>query len=268
MAFGVTLAITGIFAQYKGTQHLLNGDIDLFTVLETLLGTVGGTWGIVNVLKATRLGKTLSLKQQLQIGLGVMLSIQGLQVAMTGISEEDVTKQIFGAIESGFGGFLIGNSIGGWKLGLAVGLGITATVFIAELASINDETAKTVKKIKEVTSETNNYVQSLQDARNAIQDNVNSQLAEIGYIERLVDELDTLVDKNGKVKDGYEGRVSFILQELSNATGEEWKLVDGTIEKYGKLKKSINEVIAKKRAEIILNANEEIYTNAIKGQLE
>src|SRR5699024_1661962 len=53
LAFGITLLATGIFAQYKGTKHLLDGDIDLFTLLETFLGTASGAFGIVSILKAT-----------------------------------------------------------------------------------------------------------------------------------------------------------------------------------------------------------------------
>ena len=58
LAFGITLLATGIFAQYKGTKHLLDGDIDLFTLLETFLGTASGAFGIVSILKATKLGKS------------------------------------------------------------------------------------------------------------------------------------------------------------------------------------------------------------------
>ena len=50
IAFGLTLLLTGIYAQYKGTEHLLDGDADLFTILQTLLGTAGGTFGIVSLI--------------------------------------------------------------------------------------------------------------------------------------------------------------------------------------------------------------------------
>ena len=99
LAFGLTLALTGLFAQYKGTKRLLNGDIDLFTLLETLIGTVGGAFGIVNILKATKLGKKLSLGNKLKVGFGLMLGIQGVQVFLDGISEGNIQKTILGALE-------------------------------------------------------------------------------------------------------------------------------------------------------------------------
>lgn len=99
LAFGITLLATGIFAQYKGTKHLLDGDIDLFTLLETFLGTTSGTFGIVSILKATKLGKSLSLGNKLKVGFGVMLGIQGVQVFLDGISEGDIKKTLLGAFE-------------------------------------------------------------------------------------------------------------------------------------------------------------------------
>lgn len=99
IAFGLTLALTGIMAQWQGTSHLLAGDVDLFTILETLLGTAGGTFGIVSILKATKLGKTLSLGNKIKIGLGVSLAIQGIQVLADGINTGDLKKTILGALE-------------------------------------------------------------------------------------------------------------------------------------------------------------------------
>ncbi len=99
LAFGLTLTLTGIMAQWQGTSHLLDGDIDLFTILETLMGTTGGAFGIVSILKATKLGKSLSLGNKLKVGFGVMLGIQGVQVFLDGISEGDIKKTLLGAFE-------------------------------------------------------------------------------------------------------------------------------------------------------------------------
>ena len=98
-AFGLTLLLTGIFAQYRGTKHLLDGDVDLFTILETVLGTTGGALGIVSILKATKKGKTLSLGNKLKVGFGLMLGIQGVQVFLDGINEGDIKKTLLGAFE-------------------------------------------------------------------------------------------------------------------------------------------------------------------------
>ena len=100
IAFGLTLLLTGLFAQYKGTKHLLNGDIDLFTILETVLGTTSGALGIASILKAMKFGKTLSLGNRLKVGFGIMLAIQGVQVLLDGIKTGDIKKTILGALET------------------------------------------------------------------------------------------------------------------------------------------------------------------------
>lgn len=80
----------------------------------------------------------------------------------------------------------------------------------------------------------------------------------------MVAELDNLVDANGKVKAGYEARASYILNELNEAYGTEYELVDGVIEGYDKLKDTIYDVIEAKKAEIVLEANQENYAQAIQ----
>ncbi len=73
------------------------------------------------------------------------------------------------------------------------------------------------------------------------------------------------MEANGKVKDGYKDRVNFILGELNKALGTEYKQVDGIIQKYQELKDNVYKVIDAKKAEIILNANEKLYADAIQN---
>ncbi len=123
IAFGLTLTLSGIFAQWKGTKHLLNGNVDLFSIMETLLGTTGGTFGIASILSATKLGKTLALPNRLAIGLGVMLTIQGIQILIDGIKKNDWKEKILGRLETSTGaGVTIGFLKGSWVLGLKTAL--------------------------------------------------------------------------------------------------------------------------------------------------
>ena len=93
-------------------------------------------------------------------------------------------------------------------------------------------------------------------------------MSEIKNVEDLSKELDTLVDKNGKVKDGYEGRVDFILNELNSALGTEYELNGDIIESYDEISNSIDELIKKKRAEIILSSEQEKWQQAIDKENE
>ena len=99
MAFGIGLTISGIWAQYKGTKRLLNGDINLFSILETVLGTAGGTFGIANILRSINKGKMFTWGESLKIGFGVMLAIQGVQVLLDGVKKGNIKKTLLGALE-------------------------------------------------------------------------------------------------------------------------------------------------------------------------
>ena len=134
LAFGLTLSLSGIYAQYKGTKHLLNGDIDLFTILETVLGITGGTFGIVSLLNASKTGKALPLKNKIEIGAGIMLALQSVQTIVDGIKNDDMVKQIAGALEAGVGAGLITAAKGGIKVGLKMGLLFTLATIDVTLA--------------------------------------------------------------------------------------------------------------------------------------
>ena len=163
LAFGITLLVTGIFAQYKGTRHLLDGNVDLFTLLETFLGTAGGAFGIVSILKATKLGKTLSLGNKLKVGFGVMLGIQGVQVFLDGISEGDIKKTLLGAFEGVTSLSVAFNGLFGKKL---------TTSIKNTVASISSFGIKTVSSFKNARASGlslgKSFVQAGKDAMNLV----------------------------------------------------------------------------------------------------
>ena len=117
------------------------------------------------------------------------------------------------------------------------------------------------------TESLKNEINELKDARQELTDTqkkqVNEGLSEIKHIQNLCSELKNLTEENGKVKEGYEGRVNFILNEVNEALGTEYKLTDGVIQKYDELTKSIDNLILKKKAQTILDSQEEKYKNAL-----
>lgn len=104
-------------------------------------------------------------------------------------------------------------------------------------------------------------------------DQADTNLVEISHIEELSNELDNLADANGRVKKSDEERVNYILGRLNEALGTEYKLVDGQITQNGKVvkslkavKDSIEEVIRKKKYEIIVDAYKDEYIQALKNE--
>lgn len=80
--------------------------------------------------------------------------------------------------------------------------------------------------------------------------------------------LQSITDENGNVKDGYEDLAEIITGELSEALGIEIELIDGQIQNYKDLVGAIDEAINKKRAELILQSEEEAYAEALRMRPE
>lgn len=135
--------------------------------------------------------------------------------------------------------------------------GLAATTLVLSTRQTEEE-----KRIEAL----NNKIKEQTTARRELaferQKEVESSLREIDNVESLISELNLLVDSNGKVKDGYEERVNFILNEFNSAMGTEYSLVDGVIQKYDELNDTLDLVLAKKRAEVILGSQEQDYKDA------
>ena len=130
---GITLMVTGFWFLYNGTRHLIDGNWDLFTIIETMAGAGAMTLGIASALKATKLGKVISWGQSLSIGLGVTLAIQGYNVLTDGINKKDIGKTILGVLE-----------LNG---GIAIPV---ATTIAPNLSKIKDGLGKLGDKIKSI----------------------------------------------------------------------------------------------------------------------
>ena len=388
IAFGLTLLLTGLFAQYKGTKHWLDGEADLFTILESLLGTTSGAFGITSILKATKLGKTMTLGNKLKVGFGLMLGIQGVQVFLDGINTGDIKKIILGALEGvlslsvainglfgvniiqnirnatlGMTGFsaavsastgvvgkhaatvaTAGSTMGGFALkagtvvaglagitagsaltnatmkdfatgtigtteaigkltaglGLATASGVLAgsqfgtvgmviggiagfttsaiTAFMGYkdgIESLNIPTTTLTDDIKSLTEEIDSNRKAHEATVKSIKDTYEEQLVEAEYANRLSQQLQGLVDVNGRVKEGNEERVNFILGELNSALGTEYELNSNIITKngevvdsYSKLQESIASMIETKKKEAEQTAITELYKESIKEQIK
>lgn len=106
---------------------------------------------------------------------------------------------------------------------------------------------------------------SLKEARDQ---NLSSTASEIAIIQNLVNELDKVVDENGKVKDGYKDRASFIIGELNNALGTEISLNGDIIDGYKGIREEVDKLIQTKKVEATLNAYEAEYAQALKGRAD
>lgn len=305
VAANLTLAITGIFAQYQGTKHLLDGDVDVFSLLETLLGNAAGTFGIAKLLNTVG---GIAMGKSIGIGLGIMLSIQGIQVVADGIKKDDIIKQIIGSIELGLGVGIVAAAAGAsLEVAVPVGLVVTGVTFgIAAIASSDVEEiqnairrvsetlkqayndAKNLAEItrimiskepsveaKKLAEEVQNLTSKVKDLKKATDDKITSAEASAISSEKEMTALEKMIDTNGRVKEGYEERVKLILTDLNNALGTELSMNDNIISKdgevvgsYEELRKKIQEVIDIKLEDARKSAYLDGYKESIKEQVQ
>lgn len=150
-----------------------------------------------------------------------------------------------------------------------IGLVVTS---VAALAAGLGVYALTQKEAESATDKANKKLaeqaEAIRETQAARQEEVAGIQTQFGHYQQLWDELQGIVDQNGKIKEGYEERAAFITSTLSEALGVEIETTDGVIQKYGELTQSIDQVIQKKKAEAILSAYEDDYTAAIKNQAQ
>ena len=140
------------------------------------------------------------------------------------------------------------------------------------LASKNKEVAESTKALTEEEEAQIDRITELKlaydDLKNTRNESVKSIETEYGHYQELAEELDNLADAHGAVKEADQDRANFIITTLNEALGTEMELVNGVIKNYQDEKKALEDLMATKRAEAILRANEESYTQAIQGQKE
>lgn len=139
---------------------------------------------------------------------------------------------------------------------------VTAFTFLSNNQTESQrETTELANRVAGLKDEMNEYSKSLRD-------NASNELAHIDKSKQLRDELKNLVDENGKVKEGYKDRVQFILGQLNEALGTEYKLNSDIIENYQTLQSEIDKTIEKKKAEIKLNVSKAEYEKAVEKEKE
>lgn len=220
----------------KKIPDLINKLKDILPIVESI-GAGFVAWKVTSVVKDAR------------------KSFDTLKTSLKGLA---TTAGKASTVYNGFMTLLKANAVNIAITGI-VALG---TALLTSKARVDEEKQAIIDETKELQKN----IDERNKTQESIAKNINSGLSEIQYYQNLYDELTKIVDENGKIKEGYEDRASFIVSTLNEAMGLEISLVDGTIQNYQELTSTFDEVIAKKKGMIILNAQEEAYTEAIKNQ--
>lgn len=194
----------------------------------------------------------------------VLIAINAIQIVKNIVGTVSAFLSLIPAIKSAKDAMLLLNMTFNAN---PIGLVISAiTALIAGLTLLSSTQTEEQKRAEEFAESMQKTKQSMEEYNASVDETMNKELSHMNNITSLRSELSKLVDENGKVKDGYQSRVDFILGELNSALGTEYKLNGNIIQNYKDLQDEIDKTIEKKRAQILLNAEEKKYTEAIENQ--
>lgn len=213
----------------------------------------GVSWLIDNldVLKPILLG--------VAAGFVAIKAVSAVQAVITGIS---------GAF-SALSAVLMANPVVA-TIGLLAGAFVTLYSVLSDDGDYIKDTAAKFMELstaeQEAVDRTKEYVDAWEEVKTTSNERADAAEAEYGYYQRLSDELKTIVDENGEIKNGYEERAKVITTTLSDALGIEIDIVNDQISGYQDLQAEIDKVIEKKLAEAQLDAYRGQYNEALEKQ--
>ena len=199
--------------------------------------------GVQGVLSKVTTGITTLTKAVSGGGL-----ISGIKSAVTAV------KGLWAALSANPIGLVVG---GFTALIAAIGGAMLATDKCTESQRALIDRSKEAKEAAEESAKAFNELKSAQE------EIIAQGTSEVNYMERLNDELKTMVDENGRVKEGYEGRAAFILGQLNDALGTEYTMNGNIIQSYKDMQAEIDNLLEKKRAQLILEGLEPVYKQAV-----
>jgi TP901 family phage tail tape measure protein len=208
-----------------------------------ILGTV--------LLAAFATGKIISMIT------GIVTAIQGL-IEATGVAE---------TVMAGF-------SVAAAALPI-VGLIAGITALVGVFGMFSDSSDEASHHISNLTSEQKELCDAMKETAKASEEAKTKREeatagieGEMSYVEDLKDEYNSLIDKNGEVKKGYEDRAEAILTTMAQAMGVERSEIEKTIKKNGKLGESFDALMVKRKMNALSEAYADDYKDAIKNQKE
>lgn len=192
---------------------------------------------------------------------GILVSLSLVSDGLNDIEENGVN--LFNVLETGFGA--VSALLSGWVTGGWIGLAVSGIGLIVQ--AVQELTGET----EEGTSKAEQYKQKLKEMYSDAEANARSNEYILDTTSKLTDELGTLIDATGKVKEGEEDRAEVILTQLNEALGTEYELngnlieVNGeVVDSYEDIKKEIEEVIKAKRKQNLLDAYSTVHQENLR----
>lgn len=256
-------AVKGFFGSLKDNGTINKFSKGVSSIAKTVLPPLGKALKFVAENIDTLAGVTLGAVTAFSAFKAVMLVTTAVTAAKTAIEKLSAGVGIATKAQTLWNAAMAANPIG--AVLTAVGL---LTAGIAMLVSSQKEAETQTDSLSESQRESvkaaEEQAQAFRETKKAADETAQAHSAQIDYVKTLWGELQTLADENGRVKDTDKARAEFILNELNSALGTEYSLNGNIITSYTDMKKSIEEVIKTKKAQLLLEAYENSYKEAIK----
>lgn len=157
-------------------------------------------------------------------------------------------------------------------LGLLITGAAALTIGLVSLLSATEKESESTREFNKRLNETTDSIKQQKEAqesmKEAAQESINQSLSEIDHTESLIRQLQELCDANGQVKDGYENRAKALAEQINSVIPDAIRLTEQEGQAYIQTADNLDSLMAKKRINALLAANEEAYTAAIQNQAE
>lgn len=152
----------------------------------------------------------------------------------------------------------------GWAVLGAIAIGGIATA-IFDITHETDPAIEAQQKLKESAEKVKEEYEKWKAAKDeafqeptVVWDNYNE----------MFEKLKSIVDKNGKIKSGYEEQATVLKDNLNEQLGTNAKIVKGTFQDWEKISVEMGKQLKIQKAQAFVSAGEESYSNALENQKE
>ena len=272
MKIGITLAVTGLALEAGGIIDTIQNGMSGENFSNILFGggaLAGGAALIGKSLGNALLGGAIG---------GIVASVPAFFTSVYDAMENGLNwlNGTLTAVSATAAGASIGALFGPVGAGVGALVGFGTGLITDGLLAINSLCdGYTVEMVDTLTGAEKELVERAKQASDAFVQQVAETEAEIrnisaetAYIDKLKDELLSLVDAEGKVQEKDQARFDFLSQVLNEELGIEIERVGDLVTGYDNLKTSIENALAKKRAMAMLEAYEDDWLQAMKDEEE
>ncbi len=263
---------------FKGTLKVaVKGLSAVFKSLAKVIETIGpsGTVAAAGIGSIVTAVKGVSKAKELIGGFNAVLK-QASTEAKTASDSTNLLSKSISVAGGGFSKLASGLGVSTGTLALftagAVAAG-AATIYLADtMQKSNEAYIENLNSsyglstaMKRNVEEIGNLKESYDDAIETT--NLNVQAVEKLYANygTLAERYDELIDSNGNIKQGYEDEANTIMTSLAQALGMEKDQLAEIVKEHGNMTSAIKAEMEVKKANAMLNAYEEQYSEAVKN---